>query len=86
MEFFLTEILARLVGAFMAFDCVHMIWAGLRDGKIRAFQTSFLNIWPNWEIDRQEWPVMFWIQIGIQAFFFFPCLLIAILGWNLPRL
>ena len=86
MDFFLTEILARLVGAVLAFDCVQMIWAGLRDGKIRAFRMAFLSRWPNWEVERREWPVMFWIQIGIQAFFFFPCLLIAILGWNLPRL
>lgn len=86
MDFFLTEILARVVGAALAFDCARMVWIGLRDGRIRAFSTSFMNPWPNWIVDRREWPVMFWIQMGIQAFFFLPCLLIAILGWNLPRL
>lgn len=86
MDFFLTEILARVVGAALAFDCAWMIRGGLRDGRIAAFRMGFLSRWPNWIVDRREWPVMFWIQMGIQAVFFLPCLLIAILGWNLPRL
>lgn len=86
MDFFLTEILARILGAALAFDCVQAIWGGLRDGSIPAFRMAFMSRWSDWVVDRREWPLMFWIQMGIQAFFFFPCLLIAVLGWNLPRL
>ena len=84
MDFLLTEILARVIGAALAFDCAWMILGGLRDGRIKAFQTATFSPWPGWVVERREFPLMFWIQMGIQALLFLPCLLLAILGWNLP--
>jgi len=81
MEFFLTQILARLLGVVLAFHCARVVWRGLRDGKVELFQSGYVDWWPVREVGRDDAPILFWIQIGIQAFFFLPCLVIAIVGW-----
>ncbi|MCB1539913.1 MAG: hypothetical protein KDJ25_03390 [Rhodoblastus sp.] len=81
MDFFLTQILARLVGGYLAYDCARSVWCGLRNGKIRLFQSGYVVWWPVQEVERDAAPLLFWIQIAIQTFLFFPCLVFAIVGW-----
>ena len=69
MQFFLHEMLARIVAIYLCVDCCRYLWHGLVERKIAYFIPSFLD----WLIDgsngvahRDATPVRYWIQIGIQ--------------------
>ena len=66
MQFFLYEIVARIVAIYLCFDCSHKLWYGLVERKIAYFNPDFLDWWSNWVAHRDAAPVQYWIQIGIQ--------------------
>ena len=83
MQFFLYEIAARIVAAYLCFDCGRKLWRGLNDGKIAYFNPSLLD-WSHWIADRAATPIRYWIQIGFRAFLLLCCLFVAIFGWWRP--
>lgn len=83
MTFFLCEIVARLVAAYLCVDCYRRLRRGLVDRKVRFFNPDLLD-WSNWVADRDAAPIRYWIQMGMHAFALVACLLVAIFGWWQP--
>ena len=67
MRFFLTEIVARIVAAWVVFDCYRKLQGGLRDGKIAIFNPDLLDWLTYAPADRATTPVRFWLTMFIQA-------------------
>jgi hypothetical protein len=80
MKFFLYEIVARIVAIYLFIDCSRKLWRGLHERKIAFFNPDLLN-WRNWIVDRDNAPIQYWIQIGIQITLLVSCLAVAIFGW-----
>ena len=83
MQFFLCEIVARIVAIYLCVDCGRKLWNGVVERKIAYFNDSLLD-WSNLTADRDATPVRYWIQIGIQAILLVACLVVAIFGWWRP--
>jgi hypothetical protein len=43
MQFFLYEIVARIVAIYLCVDCSRTLWRGLVERKIRSFNPEFLD-------------------------------------------
>jgi 4-amino-4-deoxy-L-arabinose transferase-like glycosyltransferase len=84
MQFFLYEIVARIVAIYLCFDCSRKLWRGLVERKIAYFNDNFLD-WSNWVAQRDATPVRYWIQMGIQLIIVVACLFVAIFGWWRPN-
>jgi hypothetical protein len=84
MQFFLYEIVARIVAIYLCFDCYHKLRLGLMERKIAYFNPSLLY-WSNWVAHRDAAPVQYWIQIGIRIILLVACLFVAIFGWWRPN-
>lgn len=80
MQFFLREILARAVAAYLCLDCWRTLRKGLAEGRIVTFSHSLL-FWSTWAIDRDKNPVQFRIAIIGRTFAMIACLAIAVFGW-----
>ena len=88
MQFFLYEIVARIVAIYLFFDCSRKLWYGLKERKIAYFNSDPLNWlldWSNWVGDRDATPVGYWIQFGIQIILLVACLVVEIFGWWRPN-
>ncbi len=72
MQFFLYEIVARIVAIYLCFDCSRRLWNDLQGAY---FNPSVLD----W------WSIRYWIRIGGQIFTVVACLVVAILGWWHPN-
>jgi hypothetical protein len=86
MQFFLDEIVARVVAIYLFIDCRRIIKDGLAEGKIRSFNPDLLD-WSRWSnslVYKDVSPIMYWFQIGIRAFTLMGCLEVAIFGWWRP--
>jgi hypothetical protein len=83
MQFFLYEIVARIVAIYLCLDCGRKLWRGFVERKIAYFHPNFLD-WSNWVADRDAAPVQYWIQIGIQITILVSCFFVAIFGWWRP--
>ena len=81
MQFFLTEILARIVAAYLAFDCVRKLRGGLREGKIGLFNPDLLDWFSYKPADRTATPTQFWIEMGLQAIMLASCIVVVLFGW-----
>jgi hypothetical protein len=92
MQFFLYEIVARIVAIYLCVDCYRELRNGLAERKIRIFSADFIN----WIVDsfldesikvvhRDTAPVRYWIQIGIQISLVVGCLGVAVFGWWRPN-
>jgi 4-amino-4-deoxy-L-arabinose transferase-like glycosyltransferase len=84
MQFFLYEIVARIVAIYLGFDCSRKLWHGLAERKIRYFNPDFLNWWSG-VADRDATPVQYWMQIGFRIMILIACLFVAIFGWGRPN-
>lgn len=83
MQFFLYEIVARIVAIYLGVDCFRKIRRALAEGKIVFFNPDLVD-WSRWSADRSVSPVRYWIQIGIQTMLLVACIAIAIFGWLRP--
>jgi hypothetical protein len=83
MQFFLYEIVARVVAIYLCVDCYRKIRNGLAERKIVVFNSDLLD-WSRWVARRDDGPVGYWIQIGIQMSSLVSCLVVAIHGWFHP--
>jgi len=84
MQFFLYEIVARIVAIYLGIDCSRKLWRGLVEGKIGYFQPDLLSWWSGLA-DRDASPVQYWIQIGLRIMILIACLFVAIFGWWRPN-
>jgi hypothetical protein len=91
MQFFLYEIVARIVAIYLCVDCGRTVWHGLVERKIRSFNTNtdILNWLLDWStrqvFHRDSAPVRYWMEMGLQVFALLGCLVVAIFGWLQPN-
>ena len=85
MQFFLYEIVARIVAIYLCVDCSRKLWYGLVERKIAYVNLDWLDWWTYGVAHRDAAPVRYWIQIGLQIIFLVACLFVAIFGWWLPN-
>jgi hypothetical protein len=91
MQFFLYEIVARVVAIYLCVDCCRRIKSGFVEGKIEYTSNGDLLDWlmifdrSRWVAYRDTTPVRYWIQIGFQMIALVACLGVAILGWWHPN-
>ena len=92
MQFFLYEILARIVAIYLFIDCGRILRAGLVERKIEYFNPGVIN----WILDsflddslkivhRDTAPVRYWIEIGVHITLVISCIVVAIFGWWTPN-
>ena len=85
MQFFLYEIVARIVAIYLCLDCSRTVSYGLVARKIAYFNPDFLDWvldwWQHRVVHRDAAPVRYWIQIGIQIILLVACFFVAIFGW-----
>jgi hypothetical protein len=91
MQFFLYEIVARIVAIYLCVYLIGKVRSGLIERKITyyLFGTDLLD---SLLLDRLRWvahrdatPVRYWIQIGIHIQMLVGCIIVAILGWWHPN-
>jgi hypothetical protein len=88
MRFFLYEIVARIVAAYLCVDCFRMLRDGYAERQIRAFSPDlviWLLDWSRQVFQRDTAPVQYWMEMGHQAVCLVACLAVAIFGWWLPN-
>jgi hypothetical protein len=90
MQFFLYEIVARIVAIYLCVDCYRRLQHGLVERKIASFSSDPVN----WFLDsflepsirvahRDATPVQYWIEMGFQMISMVACFFVAILGrWH----
>ncbi len=88
MQFFLHEIVARAVAAYLCFDTYRALHRGLSHGRFVPFEPDAVN----WILDsfrdkaartvhRDTTPMRFWISIGLEVLLLFACIYVAVFGW-----
>ncbi|WP_445487991.1 hypothetical protein [Rhodopseudomonas sp. RCAM05734] len=88
MQFFLYEIVARTIAAYLCFDTYRTIHRGLIDGRYVPFESDAMN----WILDsfrdkaaltvhRDATPIRFWISMGLELLLLLGCLYVATFGW-----
>ena len=88
MQFFLYEIVARIVAIYLCFDCGRDVWHGFVERKTRPYSPDFLdwfNPWSNIVAHREATPIRYWIIMGVHITTFCSCLVVAIFGWWHPN-
>ena len=85
MQFFVYEIVARIVAIYLCVHCSRKIWYGLVEKKIALFNPDLLDWWSYRDVHRNAAPIRYWIQIGIQITILVACLFVALFGWWQPN-
>jgi hypothetical protein len=89
MQFFLYEIVARVVAIYLCVDCYRKLRHGLVERKIAYFNTDLID-WllvdrSKMIIPRDAAPIRYWITIGLRIIAMVSCLIVAIFGWFQPN-
>jgi hypothetical protein len=84
MQFFLYEIVARLVAIYLCVDCGRRFWTGLAERKIELDCDDILD-WSTWVFHREEMPVRYWIAMVLNMITLAACFIVAIFGWFQPN-
>jgi hypothetical protein len=92
MDFFLYEILARIVAAYLFVDCSRTLRRALVERKIRIYTADVID-WvlssfqdPSLRIvHRDAAPIRYWMLVAVQVTLVLGCLGVAILGWFHPN-
>ena len=86
MQFFLYEIVARIVAIYLCVYCSRQLWHGLVERKISRYGGDWLDFLVDWSgplvARRDATPVRYWILIGLQIFAVIGCFFLAIFGWQ----
>ena len=89
MQFFLYEIVARIVAIYLCVVCFRTMRNALVERKIGYRNTDFLEWlltdWSNRFVHRDGAPVRYWILFGVQTIALVGCLGVAIFGWWVPN-
>ncbi len=86
MQFFLYEILARIVAIYLCVDCSRTLWYGLVERKITVvLGRGDLLDWlftptTKWTVGRDAAPIRYWLSVGLQIFTLVACIVVAIFG------
>lgn len=83
MEFFLYDVLARIVAMYFVYDCGRKVWHAFHEKKITLIDSEFFG-WSNRDADRDEAPIQFWWQISKEFSSLALSLYVAIFGLRLP--
>ena len=84
MHFFLYQIVARVVAAYLLVTSVRAVRRGLAERKIKSYSTDLILLLLDWSdptVSRDAAPVSYWMAVGSQAFSAAACLVIIIFGW-----
>ena len=91
MRFFLYEIVARIVAAYLCVDCYRTLRIGLAERRITSHSSDPVNwileslVDPSIRVaHRDTAPIRYWIVIGLQIVALAGCLVVAIFGWWHP--
>jgi len=93
MQFFLYEIVARIVAAYLCVDCFRNVRSGFVERKITSFphSTGILDLLVDSlaglskrVVHRDNAPVQYWLEMGLQMFGLVGCVGVAIFGWFHP--
>ena len=92
MQFFLYEILARIVAIYLCWDCSRTMWQGFVERKISYVGSGdaldwFVDLFLErtiWIARRDATPVQYWIQFGFHTMTLVACVVVAIFGWWHP--
>ena len=90
MQFFLYEILARVVATYFCFACSRTLWSGLVERRITlsvgidSILDYLLPAPRSWTFERDAAPVEYWITVGLRIVGVLACMAVAILGWFHP--
>jgi hypothetical protein len=94
MQFFLYEIVARIIAIYFFVDSFRTVRSGLVERKITSFphHTDILDWlvdslagWSKQVFHRDTAPVRYWMEMGLQTFNLVGCLGVAIFGWFHPN-
>ena len=88
MQFFLYEIVARVIAIYLLIDTGRALWYGLAERKTAVANYMFMDAFvrlPDWSADRDSAPFQYWFLIIGQVFGLLVCLVIAIFGWYVPK-
>jgi hypothetical protein len=88
MQFFLYEIVARIVAIYLFVDCGSTLRHGLAERKIAYVNTDFLDWllfdWSKQFVHRDTAPVRYWMLMSSQMTGLVACFIVAIFGWFQP--
>jgi ABC-type proline/glycine betaine transport system permease subunit len=91
MQFFVYEIVARIVAIYFCVDCFRTLRSGLIERKIKWVNTStdildWLLDWaPRPVFHRDTAPVRYWMEMGTQTVALLGLLFVAVFGWWQPN-
>ena len=91
MQFFLYEVVARVVAIYLCVDGYRKLRDGLAERKIASYSSDPIN----WILDafmdpsihvaqRDTAPVRYWTVMGLQMIAMAACCFVAIFGWWHP--
>ena len=91
MQFFLYEIVARIVAIYLCVGSSRKIRLGLAERKIKPYEADPVNWFLDSFLDpsffvvhRDTAPIRYWISIGIEMSLLLACVVVAIFGWWRP--
>jgi hypothetical protein len=88
MQFFLHEIVARVVAAYLFINTIEALRHALAKRKLSFEQYGFvetlLNV-PDSVTHRDTNPFRYWFLFGLEVFFLMACLMMVIFGWHVPN-
>ena len=87
MQFFLYEIVARIVAIYLCVDCGRTLWQGFVERKIKFFHshTDLVDWLLDWSprpiFHRDTAPVRYWMEMTQLAMGLAGCMVVALFGW-----
>ena len=87
MQFFLYEIVARIIAVYLLVNSCRIVRTGLVERKVAYRSADFINLFIDWSkyvVHRDAAPFRYWTGIGLQIIRLVACLVVAIFGWWQP--
>ena len=91
MQFFLYEVVARVVSVYLCVVCYRTLRVGLAERKITSYSSDPIDFILAAFMDpsirvahRDTAPVRYWILMGVQVLGMVGCCGVAIVGWWHP--
>ena len=84
MEFFLYQIVARIVAVYLGVDCWRRISDALAERKIAVFNSDLLDWYRYPDLHRDAAPILYWTTVSFQIIALAACAVVAVHGWWHP--
>jgi hypothetical protein len=83
LQFFLTEIVARLVAVYLCVDSIQILRRSFAERKIEYVESDWMTwlVRGDWVADRDATPIFYWMQICSHITAVTVCTVVAIFGW-----